>query len=93
MTLSREQMREYQRGRRAKIRGVQDSVTCPGCVALRALVWKLEREVLSLTSDKQAGRGVIKTKADAVKVVQTLPAGRVKHSPTCGCMMCRPPKK
>ena len=36
---------------------------------------------------------VIKTKDDAVKVVQTLPANRTTHSPTCGCMMCRPPKK
>ena len=31
----------------------------------------------------------IKTKEDAVKVVNHF---RVKHHPTCGCFVCRPPK-
>ena len=37
---------------------------------------------------------VLKTKGDAVRAVKTLPvsSGRATHSPTCGCLMCKPPK-
>jgi hypothetical protein len=39
-----------------------------------------------------SGTSIIKTKKEAVEVVKDLPKNRVTHSPTCTCMMCKPPK-
>ena len=50
--------------------------------------------VLAKMGDSVVEKPVIKTKVDAVRAVKTLPvsSGRATHSPTCGCLMCKPPK-
>ncbi len=94
MKMDKERMREYQKERRAKLKGVipkeKSLVDCQGCVSLRALVLKLETEVVLLRGREP----ILRTKDDAKKVVSMLPVreGRVAHHPACGCMMCRPPK-
>jgi hypothetical protein len=55
---------------------------------LKKGITKVSPEV-SDTREKTVIPKAIKTKGDAVKVVNHF---RVQHHPTCGCFVCRPPK-
>jgi hypothetical protein len=96
MQMARERMAAYQRERRARLKRGGDEVfpiiggPCSGCIERDEIISSLKREIKGLNTDSHAG--VIKTKSDAVKVVESFPLKRVSHSPTCGCMMCKPPK-
>ena len=96
---TKEEMAAYQRERRMRLKGLavaEDSGfpviggPCANCVVLMEQIERLKSEVVEL----RRSQPVIKTKVDAVRAVKTLPvsSGRATHSPTCGCLMCKPPK-
>lgn len=90
MVRTKEQMRAYQKERRAKKKvGTSE---CSNCKVLMERIKELEEAAKPVKTSIDTPK-VIKTKDDAKKIVTPLVKNTLAHHPSCKCFQCKPPKE